>query len=209
MTHKHMDHILGVLWMIRLYTQSIHGGKFREEVRIYGHREVIEILRDLTSRLLVPEQARIIGDKVHLIEVRDGEHRQILGRDVTFFDIRSEKALQFGFTMELAGGGKRACCGDAPVSDACAGYLRGRRGLMLEAFCLYAHRDIFKPYEKHHSTVMDACRLAQRMQVENLLLYHTEDQNLKARKELYTREGAEFFSGRIFVPDDLEVIELD
>jgi len=33
--------------------------------------------------------------------------------------------------------------------------------LMHEAFCLYRDKDIFRPYEKHHSTVKDACELAE------------------------------------------------
>ena len=44
--------------------------------------------------------------------------------------------------------------------------------------------------------------------VKNLILYHTEEKTLANRKENYTREAAENFKGRIFVPDDLEVIEL-
>ena len=44
--------------------------------------------------------------------------------------------------------------------------------------------------------------------VKNLILYHTEEKTLDSRKENYTREAAENFKGRIFVPDDLEVIEL-
>ena len=44
--------------------------------------------------------------------------------------------------------------------------------------------------------------------VKNLILYHTEEKTLDNRKENYTREAAENFKGRIFVPDDLEVIEL-
>ena len=46
------------------------------------------------------------------------------------------------------------------------------------------------------------------MGVENLVLYHTEDKNIARRKELYTREGSEFFSGKLYVPEDLESIEL-
>ena len=38
-------------------------------------------------------------------------------------------------------------------------YVRGSDWLLHEAFCLYAERDIWKPYEKHHSTVKDACEL--------------------------------------------------
>ena len=35
-----------------------------------------------------------------------------------------------------------------------------------------------------------------------------EEKTLANRKENYTREAAKNFKGRIFVPDDLEVIEL-
>ena len=77
-----------------------------------------------------------------------------------------------------------------------------------DAFCLYADRDTFKPYEKCHSTALDAGKLAEELGVKNLILYHTEEKTLANRKENYTREAAENFKGRIFVPDDLEVIEL-
>ena len=44
--------------------------------------------------------------------------------------------------------------------------------------------------------------------VKNIIQYHTEEKTLATRKENYTREAAENFKGRIFVPNDLEVIEL-
>ena len=69
-------------------------------------------------------------------------------------------------------------------------------------------RDTFKPYEKCHSTALDAGKLAEELGVKNLILYHTEEKTLATRKENYTREAAENFKGRIFVPDDLEMIEL-
>lgn len=74
------------------------------------------------------------------------------------------------------------CCGDEPYSQ--------------------------HPYEKHHSTVKDACQLAQRLNVKNLLLYHTEDKNLKERQTLYTAEGADYFNGKIWIPNDPDSIEL-
>jgi ribonuclease Z len=46
------------------------------------------------------------------------------------------------------------------------------------------------------------------MSIENVLLYHTEDKNLANRKELYTKEAKEYYSGKVYVPEDLEVIEL-
>ncbi len=208
-THKHMDHLLGALWMVRLFCQSMASGTFREEVRVYGHDEVIAILQQMCQWLLVPEQIGFVGTRVQLISVTDGERRQILDREVTFFDIRSEKALQFGFTMALADGGRLSCCGDEPVSLACAPYIRGSRWFMSEAFCLYAHRDIFHPYQKHHSTVKEACERARELEVENLILYHTEDKNLSCRRERYRQEGRAWFTGNIWVPEDLEVLELE
>ena len=80
--------------------------------------------------------------------------------------------------------------------------------LLHEAFCLHGQADIFHPYEKHHSTVKDAAELAESLGVKNLLLYHTEDKNIARRKELYTAEGRQYFHGNLFVPEDLEVIEL-
>ncbi len=79
---------------------------------------------------------------------------------------------------------------------------------MHEAFCLCSDAEIFDPYEKHHSTVKDACITAQRLGVKNLLLYHTEDSDLPHRKERYTAEGRQYYSGNLFVPDDFETIIL-
>ena len=75
-------------------------------------------------------------------------------------------------------------------------------------FCLYADRERYKPYEKHHSTALDAGELAQTLGIKNLLLYHTEDDHLSSRKELYTAEAKEKFCGNVYVPDDMEIIEL-
>ena len=42
----------------------------------------------------------------------------------------------------------------------------------------------------------------------NLILYHTEDKNIEHRQELYLEEGKVYYDGNLFVPDDLDVIEL-
>lgn len=68
--------------------------------------------------------------------------------------------------------------------------------------------DIFDPYEKHHSTVKDACEPAEKLNVRNLLHYHTEACNLSERKNLYQTEGARYFEGNLYIPDDLETLEL-
>ena len=208
MTHKHIDHLLGIVWMIRLICQNMAKGTYEGEATIYGHDEVISLVRELSEKLLQPKQTRFLGDRLHLEVVDDGNTREILGKDVTFFDIDSTKAKQFGFTMDMGEGKKLTCCGDEPYNPCEKKYAKNSTWLLHEAFCLYGEADIFSPYEKHHSTVKDACELAEALEVEHLILYHTEDKNIKHRKELYTAEGRQYYHGHLFVPEDLEEIDL-
>ncbi len=80
--------------------------------------------------------------------------------------------------------------------------------LLHEAFCMDSEAKIFKPYEKMHSTAKMASKIAMNLNVKNLILYHTSDNDLKNRKKLYTQEAQEYFKGNIYVPDDLDIIEL-
>ena len=173
-THKHIDHLMGIIWMVRMICQFMNHG------------------------------TRFIDDRLHLIEVHDGEAMNVIGHETAFFDIRSTKAKQYGFCMDLGDGKKLTCCGDEPYEDCEEAYARNSEWLLHEAFCLYSERALFDPYEKHHSTVKDACQLAEKLNVRNLLLYHTEDKNLADRKRLYLEEGAQYYHGNLFIPDDLE-----
>ena len=207
-THKHIDHLTGIIWMVRMICQFMNHGEYKGEAFIYSHREVLDLIRDMAGKLLLRKETRFIDDRLHLTEVHDGETMNVIGHDVTFFDIQSTKAKQFGFCMDLGDGKKLTCCGDEPY-DACEEkYARDSEWLLHEAFCLYSEREIFDPYEKHHSTVKDACELAEKLNIGNLFLYHTEDRNLDKRKELYLEEGARYYHGKLFIPDDLESLEL-
>lgn len=207
-THKHVDHLLGILWMVRMICQNMSRGNYAGEAVIYGHEEVIQLIRSMSEMLFAKKEVQYLDEKLYLIPVADGEEKEILGRKVTFFDIQSTKAKQFGFCMDLGNGEKLTCCGDEPYKECEEKYARGSKWLLHEAFCLYGQADIFKPYEKHHSTVKDACELAEKLQVKNLVLYHTEDKNIVCRKEKYLEEGKSYYMGNLFVPDDLEVIHL-
>ena len=152
--------------------------------------------------------AAAFSDSSIFVPVADGEVVNVIGRATTFFDIRSTKTKQFGFAMDIGGAQKLTCCGDEPCNDFGKPYAENAAWLLHEAFCLYSQADIFDPYGKNHSTVKDACELAEALHVKNPLLYHTEDKNLAARKKLYCAEGRKYFSGTIHVPDDLETLAL-
>ncbi|MBR0130608.1 MAG: MBL fold metallo-hydrolase [Firmicutes bacterium] len=207
-THKHLDHLLGIFWLLRMTTSAMVSGRYKGELRIYAHDELIHILRESCSMLFGEKQNSCIGKQLHLIEVRDGDCHTVLGHPCTFFDIDSTKAKQFGFTLEYAEGKRLCCLGDEPFNPVCRKYVEGSEWLMHEAFCLYSQAERFKPYEKSHSTVKDACKNAAKLRAKNLILYHTEEDNIEQRRALYEAEGRPYFGGGLYVPYDLDVIEL-
>ena len=201
-THAHTDHLLGCVWMMRMALQ------FHHPLHVWSHQKVIRLLTDICRDILPPKESAGIGSLVVMHELEDGDCFEVGNLRLQCFDIHSTKERQFGFTALLPDGQRLCCLGDEPFSPLCRQYAGGAGWLMSEAFCLYEDRERFQPYEKHHSTVLDAARLAEQLGVKNLILYHTEDRTLETRKEKYSAEAKTVFCGRVWVPDDLERINL-
>ena len=207
-THEHTDHILGIIWIVRMIATAMKKGTYEGDLNIYCHEDLPETIMTLCRLTLQGKFYQMIGDRIHLIPVHDGETKEILGHPVTFFDIHSTKAKQYGFSMILSDKSRLTCAGDEPYHPSCENYARGSKWLLHEAFCLYSDRDRFNPYEKHHSTVRDACMLAEDLGIQNLVLWHTEDKHADTRRELYTEEGRLCYHGNLFVPEDRDIIDL-
>lgn len=208
-THKHVDHILGIIWMIRVIATAINKGQYEGNLVIYAHDEVIHILKEISNMLLQKKEVKHFGDRIILFEVVDKQEINLIGKKTVVFDIHSTKAKQFGFVINYKEGKKLTCCGDEPLNENDYEYAKNSDWMLHEAFCLFSQADIYKPYEKQHSTAKDASILANELNVKNLILYHTEDNNIKDRKILYSNEAKKYFSSNVYVPNDLEVIEID
>ena len=210
-THAHTDHVLGVIWVIRMVAQC---KGYEGLLHVYGNDKVMKVIKTIIDMILAKKQLAKVAERVVFHQLEDGDCFEVGDMKLECFDILSAKEKQFGFRAELPSSDESgkplvlACLGDEPYNELNRRYIVGADWMMCEAFCLYADRDTFKPYEKCHSTALDAGKLAEELGVKNLVLYHTEEKTLANRKENYTREAAENFKGRIFVPDDLEVIEL-
>ena len=222
-THAHTDHVLGVIWVIRMVAQC---KGYEGLLHVYGNDKVMKVIKTIIDMILAKKQLAKVAERVVFHQLEDGDCFEVGDMKLECFDIQSTKEKQFGFRAELPGVSEDcassdhvsednhakplvlACLGDEPYNEQNRRYIEGADWMMCEAFCLYADCDSFKPYEKCHSTALDAGKLAEELGVKNLILYHTEEKTLDNRKENYTREAAENFKGRIFVPDDLEVIEL-
>lgn len=208
-THAHTDHILGAVWIVRLVIHRMKNKEYNGTFTIYSHNKVLKILDCICRMTLPTKDLSFLGKSVLFSEVNDKDIFQIEDMELHCFDILSTKEKQFGFSAQLPNNMKLVCLGDEPYNESNRHYVENADWLLCEAFCLYKDRDVFKPYEKHHSTALEAGILANRLNVKNLLLYHTEDHNLDIRKEAYSEEASQNFKGKVFVPNDLEVINLD
>ena len=108
----------------------------------------------------------------------------------------------------LREGGTLCFAGDEPLQEHNRKYAADADWLLHEAFCCYADREKYQPYEKSHSTAKDACELAQSLGVRQLVLWHTEDNDLPHRKERYGAERGGY-SGAMMIPDDGEILDLN
>ena len=207
-SHRHNDHITGIVWIIRAVAQQIINHKYEGNLTIYSQSDNIAAIETIANLLLEKKFTKYMGNRIVFSEILDKCKLPILQWNIEFFDIRSTKQQQFGFTTILESGSKLTFLGDEPYREELFEYANNANYLLHEAFCLYSQKDIFNPYEKHHATVKDACENADKLKAKNIILYHTEDKNITHRKELYTEEGKQFFKGNIIVPDDLDIIDL-
>lgn len=208
LTHKHTDHILGIIWMCRFVMQYMHQGDYEGSVCVFGHEEIIDKLDRILKEVLNPKELRFLNNGLFLVPVEDGEEEEILGCPITFFDLASAKTKQFGFAIEYEDGKHLTCLGDEPYKPVLKEYVANSTWLMHEAYCLERDEAIFKPHAMSHSTVKDACECAESLNVKNLIIYHTEDHTFANRKELYTSEGKEYYHGNLYIPDDLDTFTL-
>lgn len=207
-THAHTDHMLGVLWVIRMFIQKHIAGDCNGVLNVWSHQKVISLLKYISESTLAPKHLKNMGECIVFHTLEDRDEFNIEKFHFTAFDILSTKEKQFGFVCTLPDDRKLVCLGDEPYNPQNKELVENADWMMCEAFCKYADRDIFHPYEKHHSTALDAAVLAQQLNVKNLVLYHTEEKTIATRKRDYTLEAKTKFNGNVFVPDDLDEIIL-
>lgn len=207
-THAHTDHLLGCIWIVRMVAQAAAQGKYTGQLHVYSHDKALQVLTDICRMTLPVKIVSQFGASIVFHEVKDGESWQVEDMEITCFDIHSTKEKQFGLQAILPDGQRLVCLGDEPYKDMNETYAKEADWLLCEAFCLYQDREIFKPYEKHHCTTKDVGEMAETLRPKHVVVYHTEDTDLPHRKMRYTAEVQAYFSGKVYVPDDLEQITL-
>ncbi len=207
-SHSHPDHILGIFWLFKIISRNVMRGDIKERINIYCNDVVFESIKEVSKHILPDKLMDAIYSIVDFKVLNDGDKYNINGIDYTFFDIKARGTKQFGFEC-LLNGKKLAFLGDETLNPNLYDRIKNFDYVMHEAFCLDSEEDIFHAYEKYHSTTRSVSEVMNKLEVKNLILYHTEDSHKEKRKELYTNEAQTYFNGKVIVPNDLEIIEIN
>lgn len=218
-SHKHTDHLMGLFWLFR--------GPGTSGMEIYLHEDLMNVVLGVL-KLLYPDSFDTFTKNNSFITVKHGDEAEVLGRKFRFLDLNSPNVTQYGFVMTMEDGEKFAFHGDVPFEEGNRAELTGMKYLMHEAFNLESDKGFGmpgapggpppgpggpmtpdgKPRKMGHSTVKQAASYAQSLKAENLILVHGSDNDLENRKEKYIAEASLEFTGKIYAPNDLEIIEL-
>ncbi len=206
-THSHTDHILGAVWLMRGFINLAIAGQLRHRPTVYANSEAMRSLLTICRLTLLESHYRKLLTIADFRTVDEGSSVNFAGASVDFFNAGSENVAQTGFRMHFPSGKSFVCLGDEALTESNMPHAAGADLVLCGAFCRYADRDIFKPYEKHHYTVKDVAEVASRAAVGTLALYHSEDRT-PDRQQSYAAEAAQYFAGRIIIPADGETINL-
>ena len=207
-SHSHTDHILGIFWLFKKISMGVIHGDITEKINLYCNDTVYQTIREVSKHILPDMVMSAIYSIVNFVVLNDGDTFNINGVDYTFFDVKAKGTKLFGFECIL-NNKKVAFLGDETLNPELYEKIRGFDYVMHEAFCLNSEENIFHAYEKHHSTTKSVSEIMNSLNIKNLILYHTEDSHKEMRKELYTKEAQDYFNGKVIVPDDLEIIDIN
>lgn len=208
-SHAHMDHILGAIWIIRIIGKKYMSETKEEPLYVYGNDEVVNAIIKLCNILLPKDFLNLLKHNIKVLEIKDGQQLTILNQKVTFFDINAKKVKQFGFYMNVNNHYKFTFIGDEVCSKETEKYVKNSKWLFADAYMHGKEAELYDPIKRHHhSSVRYIASVCERLNVENVILSHTMDNNLKTRKKNFTYDAKIYFSGNVFVPNDLEKIEI-
>ena len=97
-THAHTDHVLGVIWVIRMVAQC---KGYEGVLHVYGNDKVMKVIKTIIDMILAKKQLAKVAERVVFHQLEDGDCLEVGDMKLECFDIQSTKEKQYGFRAEL------------------------------------------------------------------------------------------------------------
>ena len=204
-SHSHTDHILGLIWLLKGFSAFGMLEKI-QKLNIYCNQSVCDAIKGICNYTLSKRTIEKLKNYLNFIIINPGDKLNIIGLDFSFFDSYDAGNNLTCFETNI-NGKSLVFLGDATCNMKNYDILKNKDYVMHEALCLDNDADIYKPYEKRHSTVKSTWESLKDFNIKNLILYHTIDNYEETRKEKYLEEVKMCdYKGNVIVPEDMEEI---
>lgn len=87
-THAHTDHVLGVIWVIRMVAQC---KGYEGLLHVYGNDKVIKVIKTIIDMILAKKQLAKVAERVVFHQLEDGDCFEVGDMKLECFDIQSTK----------------------------------------------------------------------------------------------------------------------
>ena len=209
-SHFVIDHLLGLIPFIRIVLMSIKVGEYEGILNIYCDKEIKEIVDYIINVTFYEHHIKTYKDRVIYHNLQDGQEYDVIGYKMKILDTYSKATVQFGFEIILEDNKRLFYLGDVPCAEQNYEKVKNSDWVLHECLSTSENSKYSSlPGAKTHSTVMGVCKNMNQLNVKNLILWHTSDENIETKKQRFLAEGKEYFDGNLYVPDDLDVIDLD
>lgn len=208
-SHKHIDHLLGLIPFIRKILTSIKLGEYEGNLNIYCDKEIKEIVDYIIKATFQNAFINEYEDRINYQIIEDGLEYDVIGYKMKILDTYSTASTQYGFEIILEDNKKMFYLGDVPCATQNYERVKNADWVLHEAFSTSEKNKYTGLIKYYHSNVEDVCKNMNDLNVKNLILWHTLDFDIETRKQRFLTEGKEYFDGNLSVPDDLDVIDLD
>lgn len=209
-SHKHIDHLLGVIPFIRKVFQEIRLNKYDGDLNIYCDKEIKNIIDFMINATFHDFMIKLYNERVIFHLIQEGQEYDVIGYKMKIIDTYSVASVQYGFEIILENNKNLYYLGDIPCSEQNYEKIMNADWVLHEVFWTSEKDKLsFLIGSKIHSTVEAVCKKMNELSVKNLVLWHIFDDNIETRKERFLSEGRKYFDGNLYVPDDLDVIDLD
>lgn len=87
-THAHTDHVLGVIWVIRMVAQC---KGYEGLLHVYGNDKVMKVIKTIIDMILAKKQLVKVAERVVFHQLEDGDCFEVGDMKLECFDIQSTK----------------------------------------------------------------------------------------------------------------------
>ena len=189
-SHSHIDHVMGLIWLLKCLSGSI--SLIKNKIHVYGNDEVIDTIKKLMDLFIPVELMDLLLDKIELIKIKNNEKVKINGCEYLFFDLNANSCKQFGFEVVI-NEKKMFFLGDVTLDKNLYSRVAKSDIVLHEAFCLDSEEKKFDVCSRQQSPVKSVCQVMEKLAIKKLILFHAEDTHGVERQKLYLNEGKKYF----------------